>query len=187
VPDAAIHEGSGIAGGWRMAGFRATKRSLVCFLDENVEISARSSLEALVQTLEDTDADLVAPRLRGLSDAIPVRPATVGLDRTDGRRDEYWRIRSEESGVVHPSWLSGELLLVRREVILATGGFDDCYVPSSLQDVDFCIQARRRGFSCVEISVAGMTYRGPLDANWNAMDVSALRSKWRSHTALLEP
>lgn len=71
---------------------------------------------------------------------------------------------------------AGEILLVRREVIAATGGFDDRYVPASLQAADLCIQARRRGFCCVEI-----------ETNWTSLDMSALKSKWRSYASLLEP
>ncbi|MFL6247111.1 MAG: glycosyltransferase [Thermoanaerobaculia bacterium] len=71
---------------------------------------------------------------------------------------------------------AGEILLVRREVIAATGGFDDRYVPASLQAVDLCIQARRRGFCCVEI-----------ETDWTSLDMSALKAKWQSYAGLLEP
>lgn len=77
-----------------------------------------------------------------------------------------------------------DVLLVRREVILATGGFDEHYVPASVQHADFILQARRRRFSCVEVPLNGD--RGAQTARWNDADIAALRSKWRSHPELLE-
>lgn len=128
VTEDAIHRvpADAAPGTWRMAGFRATRRPLVCFLDEHAEIQGREALQALV-------------------------------DRLDGAHLLF----------------TDEIVLVRREVIAATGGFDDRYVPASLQVMDFWLQARRRGFSSVN------------EAKRLPSDVSALRSKWRSHPDLL--
>lgn len=117
---------------WRMAGFRSTRRPLVCFLEDHVQ--SRDALQTLVESLGN--ADLVTMECGSRAAALHI--------------------------------------LVRREVIAATGGFDDRAVPASLQVIDFCIQARRRGFSCMEEG-------NPLPA-----DVRALRSKWRSYPELLE-
>jgi len=189
VAEDAVHEAVGVEGPgtWRMAGFRATKRRMVCFLDEHVEIETRSALETLIRALDSASADLLAPRLRGEHDALLVRSATVGLDGAEECIEGARQARGEDQKVVFPSWLLGECLLVRREVIMATGGFDERYVPASLQDVDFCIQARRRGFRCAKIPLTGVIYRGSLDANWTVSDVIELRLKWRSHPALLQP
>ncbi|PYQ27559.1 MAG: hypothetical protein DMF56_19450 [Acidobacteria bacterium] len=118
-----VTRGTDGASTWRMAGFRATQRPVVCFLGEHADI------QTFIRTLNDTGADLLAPSP------------------------------------------GGKILLVRREVVAATGGFDEQYVPASSQAADFWIQARRRGFSCVGIPPEG--------------DLGALRSKWRSHTNLL--
>ncbi|HVQ08605.1 MAG TPA: glycosyltransferase [Allosphingosinicella sp.] len=158
IADEAIHavaEGEG-PGGWQMAGFRTTTRRLVCFLDEPVEIATAAALEMLVQAMNRTEADLLAPRLRVAHDPAPQPPP-------------HFR----------------KILLMRREVILATGGFDDRCVAQSLQGVDLWLQARRRNFHCVEIPVAGIAYRGPPACEWPAADVAALLAKWRSHAALL--
>lgn len=128
---------------WKMAGFRATRRPLVCFLEEHVRLQTRSTLEAFVQALEESGADLVSPRL-------------------------------------------GECLLLRREVITATGGFDECHVPVSLQTVDLCLQARRRDFRCVQTALSGLPFNRSMDLPWTAAELARLRSKWRTHSALLD-
>lgn len=79
-----------------------------------------------------------------------------------------------------------EYLLVRREVLAATGGFDECWVPASLQEIDLGIQARRRAFRCVEMPPAGLSFRGSITADRKAEDLPALESKWRSFASLLE-
>jgi GT2 family glycosyltransferase len=143
-------------------------------------------LETLIRALDNVSADILAPRLSGESGARLVRPATVGLDWISEPTELALSTVNTDEEVVHPPWLLGECLLARREVIAATGGFDDRYVPASLQDVDFCIQARRRGFCCAEIPLKGVIYRGLLQANWIAADVSALKSKWQSYPELIQ-
>jgi GT2 family glycosyltransferase len=165
VNEEAIHETaeSLTPGQWRMEGFRSTRRPLVSFLDEHVVIRSRPALETLIQALDGAQADLLVPRLRR----------------------ENRKTTGEDQNVAFP-WVAGEILLVRREVVAATGGFDDRYVPASLQAADFCIQARRREFRCVEIPVEGLIRHAP-EPDWTPAEVSALRSKWRSHAELLEP
>ena len=90
-----------------------------------------------------------------------------------------------DADVLAPHLLGEEFILVRREVIVATGGFDEHYVPACLQAADFCLQARRRGFSCIDIPLEGVIDRGPLTA-WTDADVAVLKSKWRSYAGLLD-
>ncbi len=123
VADDAIHAAETMSGldEWRMAGFRETRRRLVSFVDAEIEILDEGALHRLVQTLDGASADVLAPRLMASSGSMLVRPATVGLD-PEGRVEGIWRTRSEARNVIFPAWLSGEFLLMRREVMLSTGG-----------------------------------------------------------------
>src|SRR5205085_964787 len=98
-----LHETVSDYSAWRMAGFQATKRRLVCFVGKSVEFGTMSSLCALVETLNRVQADVLTAGLQAEHSAAPVY---------------------------------GECLLVRREVLLATGGFDDRYVPASFVNLD---------------------------------------------------
>lgn len=167
APDAIVQPpATALAGGWRMAGYRATNRRLICYVDEDVRIQARAALETLVRALDEAEVDLVAPRLTvGCDVSVQADTPTLG-------------------GIRPAAWLYGEPLLLRREVIAATGGFDDRFVPVSLQNVDLCLQARRRGFRCAEVSLEGVAHRGSRAGAWTAAQMTELRSKWRSHSEL---
>jgi GT2 family glycosyltransferase len=144
VARSALHEpaSSAAPSDWRMSGFRAAQRRLVCFLGAAVCFESRSALEALVRALAEADADLVTAQG------------------------------------------PGECLLLRREVIAATGGFDSNHVALPLQPADLCIQARRRDFCCLQVPLAGA---GASEcALATSAELSQLRSKWRSHPALLD-
>lgn len=168
TPDAIVQvPATALAGTWKMEGYRATHRRVVCYVDGDLLIQARSALKTLVRALDEADVDLVATRPTGAGDHLLVEPETLA-----------------QGGVRPAAWLCGGYLLLRREVIAATGGFDDRHVPVSLQNVDLCLQARRRGFRCAEISLEAVAPRGSGAAAWTAADVSELRSKWRSHSAL---
>ena len=83
----------------------------------------------------------------------------------------------------HPG--TGGLLLLRREVILATGGFDSEWAPPSLRELDLWLQARRREFRCIGTAVAGINAPAPADSQPTAEDVVMLQAKWASYPALL--
>jgi glycosyltransferase involved in cell wall biosynthesis len=137
VADAAIHE---------MNGAQAAGRRLVCFLDDDVDIAGRPALEKLVQEMNRSQADLLAP--------------------------------------CAPSHLGG-FLLMRREVVVATGGFDDSWVPPSMRGLDLWLRARRRDFRCATVAIDGIACGGAPGPDRAAGDLTALRSKWRSHAASL--
>ena len=46
-------------------------------------------------------------------------------------------------------WLPSRALLIRREVLNAIGGFDECYANGDIADADLCLKARFRDFKCV--------------------------------------
>jgi GT2 family glycosyltransferase len=135
---------SAAPGGWKMAGFCASRRRLVCFWDDPLRVQSRAALEALVSALGAADADLVASRQRT------------------------------------------ECLLLRREVIAATGGFDEAHVPAPLQNADLWLQARRRDFRCVEVPLDGLRSSAATEARGLRAECAQLRSKWRSYSALLD-
>jgi hypothetical protein len=125
---------------WKMTGFRAARRPLVCFLDDDACLPERPALEALVRALSEADADLLCAQA------------------------------------------PGDCLLLRREVIAATGGFDASHVAPALQNVDLWLQARRRDFRGVRAPLAGAA-QGLIATE---AELTQLRAKWRTQPALLD-
>ena len=94
------------------------------------------------------DADLIGPKAIGRdgrllvadphfgSDLMPTTASPDAVD--DGGYDE----------VVPAAWMPAYTLLVGRGVFLSIHGPDQDF-SGRLQDADFCLRARRRGFRCV--------------------------------------
>jgi hypothetical protein len=150
---------------WRTSGARDARRRLTCFLDEGVEVTGRAALEGLVETMNRESADLLVPRFPQRDTPLDHPDADDGLERFP------------------PTF--GKIILVRREVVRATGGFDDEWTGPALRAADFWIQARRRDFRCVEAEVAGFVIAGAPEWGRDPADVAMLRSKWRGYAELL--
>jgi GT2 family glycosyltransferase len=98
--------------------------------------------------MEIHDADLMGPRIYDLSDRLlsadpyfdsELLPTTSGWLESDNGRF---------GGPSDVPWLPATMLLVRRHVLQSIGMFDP-YLAGSLQDADFCLRARSRGFRCL--------------------------------------
>lgn len=133
----------------RNDGFASTSRPFVCFLDDDVELTYPTAMTELLAAMMDSEADLIGPKLLTNHGTIfcadPYfndlgRPVPKGLGKPGEGVYDY---RSEVP------WLPTTLLLIKREVFLAIGGFDEGYIGSQMEDVDFCLKARRRGFKCI--------------------------------------
>lgn len=88
-------------------------------------------------------------------------------------------LRGDDSGRLEPP-----VLLVRRPVIEATGGFDGERVPTSVRGMDLCMQAERRDFRYAEVERAGWNVSAG-GTNVSVQDLDVLRRKWQSYPKLL--
>lgn len=76
----------------------------------------------------------------------------------------------------------GDLLLLRREVLLATGGLDP-WVPSALRLADLWLHARRRDFTGLSIVTSGLAREAAEE--WGTAEEARLRAKWAGREVLL--
>lgn len=165
-------------------GFRRTSRPLVCFADDDVELSRPGALEALLAGLEERDADLAGPRIVDAEGRVfcadPFFDGPFPKPRGLGEGDQ-----GQYGYTSEVPWLPSTFLLARREVCQSTGGFDEGYPGSQMEDVDFCLQARVRGFRCVYVGESVVTHLNQQRNDRFSENFQRFRQRWERQEELL--
>jgi Glycosyl transferase family 2/Glycosyltransferase like family 2 len=166
-------------------GLRRTERSLVCFVDDDVEIPGRGDLEVLCARLDEDDADLIGPKIVDPAGRIfssdpyfdaGLFPKPRGIGEEDRGQYDY---------ASEVPWLPSTFLLARREVCKSLGGFDEGYPGSQLEDVDFCLQARQKGFRCCYAGDAKIIHFNQQRNDRFSENVIRFHRRWQRHADLL--
>ena len=89
--------------------------------------------------------------------AGPVRLTTSATPNPVERFERIWRF--DQRSWVEQGWAATANLLVARHAFEATEGFDPAYRANG-EDADFCIRARRAGFSLGFCAAAGASHPG---------------------------
>ena len=168
----------------RNEGFEASELPYVCYVDDDVEIIAPDTFERLLQIMEETGADLIGPKLITETGALfcadpyfneTFKPVPRGLGEMDHGQYDYTN---------EVTWLPSTLLLVKREVVKAIGGFDEGYVGSQMEDVDFCLKARLRGFKCVYAGTVPVVHYNHQRNDNFAANFHRFHSRWKAYPQL---
>lgn len=169
----------------RNLGFSMTRRPLVCFLDDDVEIMPGNTFGQLLEVMEQTGADIIGPRLVTPAGKIfcadpffneGFRPVPKGIGEDDDGRYQY---------TATVQWLPSTLMLLKREVITAINGFDEGYAGSQMEDVDLCLKARQRDFKCVYAGTVSAIHYNNQRNDQFAENFERFLLKWTSHKHLL--
>ena len=132
----------------RNEGISLCSKPYICFIDDDVEIIKNNTFEILLQQLSDTKSDMIGPKIVDPKGKIfcvdpyfnkDLMPVARGLGESDIGQYNY------SSTAL---WLPTTYLLTTLETCLSIGGFDENYPGSQIEDVDFCLKARSRGFTC---------------------------------------
>jgi hypothetical protein len=164
---------------------RRSTRPFLCIVDAGVELDDPGALETLVRLMHESNADLAAPKLLAPDGSIlwpgpgfgdGSRPTSRGRgEPDDGRYD----------ATTSAAWLSERLMMTRREVVTALGGFDEGFQDRRAAVVDFCLRARQRDFACRYLGGVGFTASGvALDPD-DAAATGRLHRKWATSPQLL--
>ena len=187
APDCAIHviekrQGSSAN---RNEAFRATTKPWICFLDDDAELSGPSTLPVMLQRVHEWEAELCGPKLltpggrlySGLPymDPITQDARVAGLGKPD---------TGEYDMTTFAPWLPSTVLLVHRSVVQATGGFDESYLGSQHEDVDFALRARARGFSCLYVGEVSAIHHNSLRNGRFRRNMDYLKARWRDRPDL---
>lgn len=188
IADDAIHviEQRASAAANRNAGMWKATREFVCFVDDDVEVLGREVFEQLLDASFSIGADLLGPKLLDGEDRIYCAapyfdaegfPKPRGLGEEDkGQFDFRARV----------PWLPSTCLLMRRAVALAAPPWNEDYTGSQLEDVDFCLQARSRGFECAYVGDAAVRHYN-LQRNYRfSLNLPYYRARWKGYPELFQ-
>jgi len=169
----------------RNEAFRDTTRPLICFLDDDAELASNETLPGMLKSMREWDAELIGPKLLTpsgrLYSGVPfVNPVTLeasvgGLGHADN---------GDHDVTLLVPWLPSTVLLVDRAVMHATGGFDESYVGSQHEDVDFTLRARSRGFSCLYEGRVAALHHNSLRNGGFRRNSDYLKTRWRGRPDL---
>jgi GT2 family glycosyltransferase len=174
-------------------GMTKTRGSLLCFLNDDVEVIGEDWLEQLVTRVAVGGAAAAGPMLYYPSDLIQHAGVLLGVGGVAdhafrnverGHHGYFTRAALEQDYTC----LTAACLLIRREVCDAVGGFDET-LPSAFNDVDLCIRIRRAGGRIVWTPSAqlyhheSLTYGAPDEPGRTAQfarDIAVIRSRWQA-------
>ena len=167
----------------RNTGFRRTRRPFVCFLDDDVELAADTT-ERLLEAMIASGADLASPKILSPEGAIFCADTGFNAERQPVPRGLGEPDRGQYDYVSEAPWLPSTMLLIRREVFNAVGGFDETYPGSQMEDVDFCLKARRRGFGCRYVGTARIVHFNQQRNDYFDDNFRLFSRKWRGSPEL---
>lgn len=166
------------------AAFAQTTRPIVCFIELGIEIDDSAPLRALLAGMNELAADVAAPRL--VSEDGFIRFADPGFSER-GQPNEAGAGEWDEGqyeAVANAPWLSEKLVMIRREVAVAVGGFDPGFASDRAAMVDFCLKARQRDFRCRYIGPVRFTHDGAEAKRDLRADFERLQEKWAAYPQL---
>ena len=143
-------------------GARAAHGEILCFLNNDMEITHGGWLEELVGLAVQPEIGAVAPLLRYPDGRIqhlgirvdPPWPRLIG----DGWREPLPLQDAARLHAVHDvSAVNGGCLVTRRDVFAAVGGFDEA-LPVAHNDVDYSFAVRKAGFWVVVTPFAELNH-----------------------------
>jgi glycosyltransferase involved in cell wall biosynthesis len=164
------------------AGWEATRRRLVCFVEGALDLGPQGEWKRLVEELERDGLDLVAPRV-----LTPDGAVACGAPRFDRERRPVAATapQSAERRDANAPWLHERLLLVRREVLAAVGGLDGGFEAPRSAAIDLCLRARQRGFRCAFLGDLAFVGPTPPARALPPADLERLHAKWEPAAELL--
>ena len=151
------------------------KNTVLCAFNDAVKDSDADVVFLLNNDLK-ADPDFVAPLVRVFEkhpDAFMAGPKTFTFDgaRYEGSLSKIYfryglpraesRFPGHETKIDRPGYtMQSGFGAFRREYFLRLGGYDDLYLPGTVEDLDLCYRAWKAGYSCYYAPESRMSHKG---------------------------
>lgn len=165
------------------AGLKAARGNFVCFLNSDIFPITDSWLEMLAARLKHNPGiGVIGPRLLFEDGTIQHEGCHYRPIKEFGNwlfidHVNKGRIPDDNLGMRICDAITGACMLMRRDLALEMGGFDEDYIIGDFEDSDLCLRLRQRGLTC---AVAGDCQLYHLERKSQAMP----DRRWRMNVTL---
>ena len=152
------------------AAFLNSQAPFFCVLNPDISLK-ENPFPSLLSHFSDDRVALVGPKILSPEgaeeDSARREPTFRNLVLKALGQDNGTYSPKERSNVLHPDWLAGMFLLMRREVLSKIGGFDEKYF-LYYEDVDLCKRLHLSGYEIIQDRSAEVTHdaRRASRKNW---------------------
>lgn len=165
-------------------GAQKANGDVLLFLNPNTQVVTAEWLEELLMYAQRSDVGAVGPLMTLHNRNLWHTGMILGLGK-DGTIDEPFRgfplgyngYMGRLGYAQNVSALSGDCLMIRKEVFCASGGFDVSY-QHSLFDADFCLKLRSKGYRNVWTPFAQLNIEPASQTSANNGDVKLFAQRW---------
>ena len=138
--------------------------AILAFMNDDVEADERGWLKEMVSQVARQEAGAVGARLWYPNGTLQHGGVIVGLGGVAGVA--YYGVPRGHPGYFNRAWLqqnysvvTAACMLVRKTVFEEAGRFDEAHLGISFNDVDLCLELRKRGFEIVWTPYANLIHR----------------------------
>lgn len=167
----------------RNRGLGRSTSPYICFLDDDAWVTP-NWCSTLVETLETfPEAGMVAPKIKLETGRIFC--AGVGFTPPDTFFPIGWNSRDDGDHPVlsEPFALPTTCLMVRRSVIEIAGGFDEEYLGSQWEDIDYYMKLRQTPFRGFINRIATVYHRNSYRVPQDGINKQRFLSKWAEYVS----
>ncbi len=124
--------------------FRHATGKYFCVLNPDL-LFEESLFTALLERIEKEEGEILSPLIfdseNMLQDSFRQFPSPLGILKRKSPNYKFQPALSDSTGLIHPDWIAGMFMLMRRGTYQQLGGFDEKF-HLYFEDVDFCARAR---------------------------------------------
>jgi GT2 family glycosyltransferase len=152
------------------------------FLDAGIKPMESNWLTIMAEHVQRPEVGAVGARLVNSNDTIEHAGIVVGVNGIaqpafHGFPVEHPGVNRQLQVSRNCSAVSGACLLMRRQIFLEVGGFDES-LPAPLADVDLCLKIRRAGYLIVYTPFAKLYCEASDPAKIDVSDEAIMRRRW---------